>query len=318
MSRGDAAGANSLQAVAADPAVASASQLEALHGRLIWILGSPRTGSSWLMRLLAGHPEVLTVDEPYVGLHVVPQGEIVRDKEYLHEGRRAEDPGYLFARRHLPVMAPKLRELVLLGLSLKVQEAPRWQSELPTWLVVKEPNGSHASDTIISLLPRSRMIFLLRDGRDVVDSLADAVLGGKTWWKELNKEGAAPGPPRERTEFLTRAANTWVFHTAATRRAFDQLPPERRLLVRYEHLLADTAGSLLEIYRWLGIDVAPGRLRSVIAKHDFSNIPSRDRGPGKGFRAATPGLWRENMSEDERAVVERIMGPTLRDLGYPP
>jgi len=47
-----------------------------------------------------------------------------------------------------------------------------------------------------------------------------------------------------------------------------------------------------------------------------SNSPAEHRGPDKIFRAAQPGLWRENLSADEQEVVEGVMGPKLRELGY--
>ena len=31
-----------------------------------------------------------------------------------------------------------------------------------------------------------------------------------------------------------------------------------------------------------------------------------------------PGSWRENLSAQERAALEQIMGPKLRELGYEP
>ena len=40
--------------------------------------------------------------------------------------------------------------------------------------MIKEVDGSHAADVVMSLFPRSRMLFLVRDGRDVIDSLLDA------------------------------------------------------------------------------------------------------------------------------------------------
>jgi hypothetical protein len=33
-------------------------------------------------------------------------------------------------------------------------------------------------------------------------------------------------------------------------------------------------------------------------------------------RAATPGLWRENMSPAEQEAVEQVLGDKLRELGY--
>jgi len=48
--------------------------------------------------------------------------------------------------------------------------------------VIKEPNGSHAADTIVSLLPRSRVLFLLRDGENLTEEeqrTMDEIMGAK-------------------------------------------------------------------------------------------------------------------------------------------
>jgi hypothetical protein len=34
------------------------------------------------------------------------------------------------------------------------------------------------------------------------------------------------------------------------------------------------------------------------------------------MRAATPGLWRENLTEDEQRTMDEIMGAKLAELGY--
>ena len=34
------------------------------------------------------------------------------------------------------------------------------------------------------------------------------------------------------------------------------------------------------------------------------------------MRAATPGLWRENLTEEEQSTMHEIMGSKLTELGY--
>jgi len=53
-----------------------------------------------------------------------------------------------------------------------------------------------------------------------------------------------------------------------------------------------------------------------VAEFAFEQIPSDRRGPGQFARAATPGLWRDSFSDEERAAVEQIAGPKLAELGY--
>jgi hypothetical protein len=162
------------------------------------------------------------------------------------------------------------------------------------------------------------MIFLLRDGRDVVDSHADAILGEKTWWAERKHLRANSRSPKadDRKSFIERNARRWVIRTKACLRAFDGLPDERRLLVRYEDLVADTATELRSILRWLGLEVREPQLQAIVSKHAFEAIDPSKRGPGKIFRAATPGLWRESFDEEEHELLWRVMGDTLARLGY--
>jgi Sulfotransferase domain len=99
-------------------------------------------------------------------------------------------------------------------------------------------------------------------------------------------------------------------------RAFDAHPPELRWKVRYEDLRVDTTATLRPLADWLGIDWSDAELETVISENAFEAIPARRRGSGTPLRAATPGLWREHMSDQERRVIEGIMGPKLVELGY--
>jgi hypothetical protein len=285
----------------------------ALEERLVWIFGSPRSGSSWLMRLLAARKELATINESYLGAHLVPIGGTVEAGEYYEYGERSEDSSYFFAKAYIPVLRPMLRGLILHGLENQLRQMKLDSREL---VVIKEPNGSHAADTIASLLPASRMIFLLRDGRDVIDSLVDAMLNEKSWWAERRASTAKPRPSPGRTAFVSQHSALWVHRTIATQRGFDSLPPERRLLVRYEELLTDTPAQLGKIYDWLGLDVDDREVQAIASRLAYDSVPKDRRGPGKDIRAASPGLWRENLTEEEQEAMHEVMGPKLRELGY--
>src|SRR5438105_5067821 len=42
------------------------------ESRLVWIFGSPRSGSTWLFRMLRSHPAVVPIDEPLIGWYLGP------------------------------------------------------------------------------------------------------------------------------------------------------------------------------------------------------------------------------------------------------
>lgn len=286
--------------------------LRALESRFVWIFGSPRSGSSWLMRLLNARGGIATINEPYLGAHLVPMGSSVVEGEYFSHGPRAQDPSYFFARRYMPSMRPLLHDLLLQGLENQLGELG---AEQPSWVVIKEPNGSHAADTIVSILPDSRMIFLLRDGRDVVDSLLDAMLSEGSWWAREHARSVG-GPPKGRLPFVRQHSTAWLHRTIATERAFATLPEDQRLLVRYESMLSGTAEELVRIYDWLGLDVTGAEVEETVASQAFDAAPEEGRGPGRAMRAASPGLWRQNLDDGEQQVLHEIMGEKLRELGY--
>jgi hypothetical protein len=104
-----------------------------------------------------------------------------------------------------------------------------------------------------------------------------------------------------------------VATTAATTAAYDALPEQQRLLLRYEDLLSNPRAHLEKTLGWLGVDV-PETIDSVITERRFDSQP--DTGSGRFARAAQPGLWRENLTADEQKVLAEIMGETLARFGY--
>lgn len=284
----------------------------ALERQLVWLLGSPRSGSTWLMYLLQDPPRLATLQEPLIGTHLGMFASSIVDsgQKALSAGVRLRDirgdERYFFSEHHVRAWAPPLRRLVVGGLAPHVPLRARY-------LVVQEPNGSEGADVLLRALPRSRLLFLLRDGRDVVDSVLDAYQRG-SWLDEAFGVGQDLRG-QSRLGVIEREAQRWVARTDIVSRAYDLHPPERRLLVRYEDLLSDTKDQLLSIYSWLQLEPPPN-LEERVQGLSFSAVPESDRGSGRFQRAATPGLWRENLSPEEQDLCMEIMGPVLVSTGY--
>ena len=43
-----------------------------LESRLVWLFGSPRSGSTWLLQMLGEHPRIVPINEPLIGFHLSP------------------------------------------------------------------------------------------------------------------------------------------------------------------------------------------------------------------------------------------------------
>jgi Sulfotransferase family len=287
--------------------------------RLHWILGSSRSGSTWLLRMLAEVRGVVPLDDPHIGHHLgvwrpialawAAGGDHLPELKRLDEIKRGKDD-YFFSERYRDVWFPALKRLILTRFEAQVRtEADPTVAD--SILVVKEP-GSHAADLLLSLFPASGLIFLLRDGRDVVDSWLDAYQHG-SWAQE---EGAFPVAPEGRLAFVRWQSSVWTYRTLTVQRAYESHPASRRVLIRYEDLLADPGGQLERICSTLGIGATSEQLEEIVTRHAYGRVPDGHKGSGKVVRAARPGGWRETMTRAEQSAMLQIMGPKLDELGY--
>ena len=289
-------------------------------GRLAWIFGSSRSGSTWLLRMLSGIDRVAPIDDPHLGHHLgvwrpIPLAwATAKDPPKLGTladfKRKKRD--YLFSDRYRDAWMPKLRELVATRFEAQAAEdlAGTGPVEDPI-VVVKEP-GSHAADTIMDLFPHSALIFLLRDGRDVVDSWLDAYRDG-SWATE---EGAYPLDDAGRPALIRWQSSVWLHRTEVVQQTFERTDPERRVMIRYEELRADPAGSLRRICEVLGIRAASEQLDEIASANAFSRVPESHKGAGREIRRAEPGGWTTHMSREEIIAMHEILAPKLDELGY--
>jgi LPS sulfotransferase NodH len=310
--------------------------------RLVWVFGSPRSGSTWLLRLLvhplvpgegwteaqgdvarrddarAGRIAAIPINEPHIPQHLTPPlfHDLSEGGDFatmtINDFRRAQ-PEYLFSDRYATTWRPRARALVLASLHAHAERLCRSFSLRSPLVIVKEPNGSLGADFVMALHPRARLLFLLRDGRDVVDSMVDAQQSGG--WLERSWDQHRD-PRSARFELVRRESLLWVARTHAVQKAYDAHPPQLRLLVRYEELLADPCGVLARIDRWLGLDRSHDDRDEAIGCNDFLARPKEERGPGKWYRAASPGQWRQNLGPEEQAVMDDVMGSKLRELDF--
>lgn len=291
------------------------------ESRLVWIFGSPRSGSTWLLLTLGDLPGVVPINEPLIGEYL---GHILCDyrgvniaeldlSNFTFERQRRHVDSQFFSEHSRSTWSPLLGKLIKGRFLAHVAEHPPQAPLAQTTVLVKEPNGSQAADLILSALPRSRVLFLLRDGRDVVDSELAAVAPGG--WLSQEFDGISSPEGDDRMDFVVRSASKWLWRTEVVEEAISRHTGPS-LIVKYEEVRADPVRWFRRISKWMGLDVSDADLRHTVDEHDFDRLPADRRGPGKFFRSAQPGLWREHLSDAEQAAVEGIIGTKLRQLGY--
>jgi hypothetical protein len=287
------------------------------ENRLAWIFGSSRSGSTWLLKMLSDLEGVVPVDDPHLGHHLgvwrpIPLAWAA--SEYPPElstllDIKAGEPGYFFAERHRDAWWEPLRQLITARFDAQAAEVGIEDPAGAAAFVVKEP-GSHVAPFLTELFPRSKVIFLLRDGRDVVDSWLDAYSDG-SW---AIPGGAFPVTEEGRIPLIKWLSEVWAYRSRAVKEAYDSRGEDGRILIRYEDLRGGTEEWMRRICEMVGVD--PRRVPEVVEAHSFEKLPSTARGRRRFTRQARPGGWRDNLDAAEQAAMHEAMGEVLAEFGY--
>lgn len=287
------------------------------ENRLAWIFGSSRSGSTWLLKMLSDLEGVVPVDDPHLGHHLgvwrpIPLAWAACDDppelSTLLE-LKAEEPGYFFAERYRGAWEEPLRQLIAARFEAQAADAGVADPGGTAAYVVKEP-GSHVAPFLGQLFPQSKVIFLLRDGRDVVDSWLDAYSEG-SW---AIPGGAFPVAEEGRIPLIRWLSAVWAYRSRAVKKAYDSRADEDRILIRYEELRNHTETWMNRICGMIGIDTA--RVPEVVEGHRFEKLPRTSRGRRFFTRQARPGGWRDNLSAGEQAAMHEELGAALEEFGY--
>jgi sulfotransferase family protein len=262
---------------------------------IIWIFSFARSGTTWLASMIGGLPGRYVWDEPYVGALF---GQFYDRYNGEHQGEN-----FILGRLHREVWLTSIRSMVLEGARARF---PRLSPV--DYLVIKEPHGSLGAPLLMEAVPESRLILVIRDPRDVAASNLDSQRQG-SWtahtrqWKNRTKPPSVADVDPDRA--VAQLAKDYVHQMNAAVRAFD-LHSGRKSRVTYEALRAEPLVALKRVHEELEIPFDATGVAQVVEQHAWERIPPDKRGPGRFFRRGAPGAWREDLTEKQAAIVERI------------
>ncbi len=264
--------------------------------QLIWMFGHSRTGSTWLSWMMAELENQERWHEPYVGMlfGFFMYQRLTNNKKLLNS------PTFIMGEPYREVWLRSIKNFVLEGAAARYPELREDQ-----YLVVKEPNGSIGAPLIMEATPESRMIFLIRDPRDVIASRLDAFKEGG--WTERSRDYSTANKLAQGTR---RLARDYVKIVSKVQEAYES-HPGKKTLVRYEDLRHDTVNTMKAMYAALEVEADEAQLEAAVEKHSWENIPESEKGRDKFFRKAQPGSWRDDLSPGQIKLIESMTGPIL-------
>lgn len=249
----------------------------------IFVIGSPRSGTTLLRLVLDSHPRISCGEETH----------FLRD---LHS----------VVGRHWDLVATYGLErdwwlARLRGLYEDFQREVLTRSGKARW-AEKDPTYTLLLDFIEELFPDALYIHLLRDGHDVVASFRDR-------WGYRSAARAA------RTE--------WARYVEAARSFGDRVGPERFLEVRYERLVADPEPEGRRLFAFLGEDFVPAVLDFDPAEHTATTRYQWFTAGRRAAGGETSTIYRSRVGAGGasldpllRGLLRRGHGELLRELGY--
>jgi len=256
---------------------------------VVWIFGAGRSGSTWLASMMGELEGQHVWFEPWVGALFDPYHLRLEERKGRH---------FILSPHYKKTWLRSIRNFVLDGANARFPEMTERE-----YLVAKEPGGSVGAVLLAEALPESRMVLLVRDPRDYTASWVDAhKVGG---WQ------SGGDGPEDSTERAQKVAQRYLHHVGEAKRAYDAHAGPK-VLIKYEDLRADTLATMRRLYAELGIAVEEGALARAVAKHSWENIPEEEKGPGKFYRKATPGGWKEDLTQEQARMVEEITASLLK------
>ena len=277
----------------------------ALERNIVWIFGSPRSGTSWFALQLLSY-QTHSINEPHITEHLATQVGAIKHANVRRIDHMRDLPDYFFSKQYEKTWLIFLRKLILNRVYVQVMDTTKK-------IVIKEPGSLGAGDIISKCLPNSKIIIILRDGRDIIDSLLDARQKEGFMTKQA---GATPISETDRLIFIETHAKRLVTMMENCSSTFQNHDKNLRYKIKYEDLRKNTLEELKKVYQFLEIDISEEELQTLVSRHSFENIPEKNKGKGKFARSASPGKWKENLTEEEKSVMEKVMTRMLTNLGY--
>jgi len=166
----------------------------------------------------------------------------------------------------------------------------------------KTPGHALWLPQIRALFPQARILFMVRDPRDVVVSYDDR-------WDDGRRD----------TEYVTGTASLLKYYLnhLLYRPMF---PPEQIRWVKYESLVAEPSAELQNICEFLGVDFEPSMLGFYHRHAQLEQgIPEGEHHSLLSRPATTEkiGRYREALNPTQVALVEQLLGAEMLALGYP-
>jgi hypothetical protein len=271
---------------------------------IFFVCGAPKSGTTWLQRILDAHPEVCCSGEGhFITRFSAPVSKVVnaynRDLEW--ESKLVYDGEPYYGRVGQDEFDEMVRGFILARLRRRAGAQTRWIGD-------KTPSYTRHLDQLHRLFPTARIIHIVRDPRDVaVSRMVFSKRAGAP-------DACTPGAEEHRLT-LEGAVTSWTQAVTAVD-AFAQAHPGLVHEVGYLDLHADAFGETERLFQFLGTPAPRVLVEQIVAETSFEALSGRrpgDEDPAAFLRKGLPGDWRTGLDPASAELILESCGPLMRE-----
>ena len=301
--------------------------------KAVFVIAAPRSGTTWLSKVLNAHPELYCTENRLFGNYA----------DFIQDDAVAEPRLRVTLDKYINSISLHTNSSDL-GLSRQ-----KFQKQLTGVLIEslfdfynKKSGNKQVIDKITPYVgtselvdiqlkqyfTRSKLVYLLRDGRDVCTS------GVFHWLKKRQAEQEySESALRRRDFFLSKTScdssmerfftdaelEEWAQTWAQPLRTFYVNRNKKPHLVRYEDMLSNMEAVLSALFKFLDVSYTNEITQKCINAGDFKQMSGRDKGqakPGAHVRKGISGDWRNYFTQRDGEIFNQITDNLLFELGY--
>lgn len=263
--------------------------------RLVFLIGAPRSGTTWLQLMLASVPEVASANETHLFTNYMQS--LFRGWDRLRDSPRDVGLHHLVTQDQY---LASIRDFAAQALAAIAATKPA-----ASVILEKTPGHAFVWQDIARIFPDALFLHLVRDPRAVIASLFAA----KQEW-----DSGDWIPTR-----VTTACEFWSQHVTS---AASAKQTGRCLEVRYEDLREPA--TLHRVFSFLGIERSDAECSAIISSYSIDKLRKNEasapwsltREPRSFFRRGENEGWRRDLSTDAIATIEVVLGKLMSAYGY--
>ncbi len=291
-----------------------------------FIFGHARSGTTLLMRLVRLHPDVYCGYQAHFFTRRPLLKSLVNTPE-AEEWLSRKSNRWNRGRDLSPVVLRSVSDFIM------ERDAAREHKRIVGDKSPLSTIHGQAVRELHSIYPDAKLIYIVRDGRDVlvserfrnfVEESRFLTSEDKRIVDELRRDPAAFSDGKRSLfspSFIRRMAGGWATDLSEVDAEARRLFPNCYLALRYEDLLGSPLDELSKVWRFLGATPAGDPLEVSIRAEMGSNPDeewqSRRNGEIASFLPkGQAGNWRALFTADDKALFKQVAGETLLKWGY--